>query len=120
MKSAELNPLDATTQYILGKWCFNIAAIDFVTRTAASLFFATPPTSSYEEALGYFMKSEELNPNNIRNRLMIGDTYTAMGQTDKAKEWYKKASETPTTGETEKALLEEAKTKMNQKSGWFY
>jgi len=119
LKAAELNPNDATTQFVLGKWCYSVANVDFVTRTAASLLFATPPTSTFNEALGYLLKSEELNPNNIRNRLLIGDTYMAMKDQTKAKEWYQKASETPIFGDVEKVYLEEAKTKLNQKSGWF-
>ena len=105
LKAAQLKPDDATTQYLLGRWCYTVANTDFVTRTAASLFFATPPSSTFEEALQYLLKANELNPNAIRTKISIGDTYAAIKDPTKAKEWYKKATETPVNGKAEKGIF---------------
>ena len=49
-----------------------MASLSWLEKKAAAALFATPPESSYEEALQYFMKSEELNPGTWKaNMLMI-------------------------------------------------
>jgi len=113
LKANELKPNDPTTIHMLGRWCFGVANISWMERTAASALFATPPTSSFEEALKYFLEAAELQPNFIRNAVFIGDCYTNLKQTDKAKEWYKKASEMDAPTEVAKVYLEEAKKKLN-------
>ena len=39
--------------------CFAAAGIPWYLRQVASVIFATPPSSTYEEALGHFQKAEE-------------------------------------------------------------
>lgn len=67
MKANELTPNDATTLHLLGRWCFSVANITWIERTAASALFSSPPSSSYEEALGYFLKAST-----VRSALCIG------------------------------------------------
>lgn len=57
MKAPQTDP---TVQHILGRWCFSVASVGFIERKLASVIFATPPESSFEEALPYFLKHEEL------------------------------------------------------------
>jgi hypothetical protein len=73
--SIELNPKDATSIYSLGYWCFLFADMPWYQRKIASAVFATPPTSTYEEALAYFKKAEETEPSFYSmNLLMLGKT----------------------------------------------
>ena len=46
--------------------CYNIASMPWYQRKVASAVFATPPISSFDEALIYFLKAEEVDPNFYR------------------------------------------------------
>jgi len=113
-RSLELKPGDATTLHLMGRWCHSIASIGWLERTAASALFATPPTSTYEEALQYFHQAQEADPQFIRNAIWIGDTHLVLKQKDKAKEWYEKAATLPFSGEIEKAFHDEANAKLTK------
>jgi len=119
LTAAKLNPKDSNTQHVLGKWCYTIADIDFITRTAASALFSTPPTSSFEEALSFFLKAEELG-GNIRNKVALGDTCMKLKKKEDAKEWYQKAIDATAVSEVDKIAQEDAKTKLaSAKSSWW-
>lgn len=76
MKAIELNPKDATSVYSLGYWCFLFADMPWYTQKVAAMIFATPPKSTYEEALSYFLDAENIDPDFYSmNLLMIGKTY---------------------------------------------
>jgi len=111
LKALEKRPDDASLNHILGRWCYSIANISWLERTAASALFATPPTSSFEEALGFLQKADALLPNFLRNAIAIGDTYVGLKQKDKAREWYQKAAEMPYKGEKETQMHNEAAEK---------
>ncbi|KAH9515619.1 Regulator of microtubule dynamics protein 1 [Bulinus truncatus] len=94
MKAIELNPKDATTLHCLGYWCFLFADMPWYQRKVAGLIFASPPTSSYEEALEYFSKAEEVDPGFYnQNRVLLGKTYMRMKDKDTAKKYLMKALE---------------------------
>jgi len=58
--------------------------------------FATPPTSSYEEALDNFLKAEEIDPNFYSvNLLMIGRTYLCLNDKEKARIYLTRARDYP-------------------------
>jgi len=107
LKALELKPDDGSVMHMLGKWCYAVANIGWLERTAASALFATPPSATFEEALEWFLKSQEAIPS-VRNAILIGDTYVALKQAPKAKEWYKKASELPYKGAAEEQFHNEA------------
>jgi len=111
LKALELKPTDPTICHLLGRWCYAVANIGWVDRKLAAALFATPPTSTFEEALGYLQKAEQLQPNFLRNAVWIGDTYTSLKQYDKAREAYKCAVEMPYTGDVETALHNDAVAK---------
>ena len=87
--------------------------------------FGTPPESSYDEALGYFLKAAELEPKFMRNLVLIGDCYYQLKQYDNAKTYYQKviercvvtkfkAADLPVVTEGDKAIQSEAKTKLSK------
>jgi len=109
LKACELNPNDATTYHSLGTWSFLFADMNWITRKVASAIFASPPTSTYEEALKNFLKAEEVDPGFYTyNQVMIGNTYIKMGNNEAAIPWLKKAKDSPIKREDDKKAVKEA------------
>ena len=42
--------------HLIGHWCFQVAAMTWVERKAASALFGEPPSATYEETLAHFEK----------------------------------------------------------------
>ena len=57
-KALEYNPKDGYAHYVLGRWCFQVASVGWIQRKAAAALFASPPESSYEQALEHFKMAE--------------------------------------------------------------
>ncbi|XP_041824498.1 regulator of microtubule dynamics protein 1 [Melanotaenia boesemani] len=108
-KAIELNPRDATSLHILGYWCFAFAELPWYQRKVAAVIFSSPPTSTFEEALEFFLKAEEVDPNFYsKNLLMLGKTYMAMKDTQKALLWLTKAKDYPAHTLEDKEVHKEA------------
>jgi len=89
IKAGELNPTDATTQHLIGLWCFSFANMGWMTRKVAATIFAKVPESSYEEALEYFERAEKLEPDFYsKNWLHLAKCYKALGRKEEF-EFYK-------------------------------
>ena len=114
LKANELQPKDATTLHLLGRWCFGVSNIGWMERKLASTLFGTPPESTYDEALKYFLEAHEVNPEMRRNLLYIGDTYVALKQKPQAAEFYQKLVDMETTSAFDKSLQDEAKQKLSK------
>ncbi|XP_036934452.1 regulator of microtubule dynamics protein 1 [Acanthopagrus latus] len=105
----KLNPMDATSIHILGYWCFAFAELPWYQCKVAAVIFASPPSSTYEEALEFFLKAEEVDPNFYsKNLLMLGKTYMAMKDKEKALLWLTKAKEYPAHTQEDKEVHKEA------------
>eukprot|EP00698_Gefionella_okellyi_P022499 TRINITY_DN746_c0_g1_i1.p1 TRINITY_DN746_c0_g1~~TRINITY_DN746_c0_g1_i1.p1 ORF type:complete len:183 (+),score=36.46 TRINITY_DN746_c0_g1_i1:225-773(+) len=113
-KAAELRPGDATTFHVLGRWCYGVTNISWIERKLAAALFATPPTSSYEEALSYFQKAHEIEPKLPRNLLLLGDCHVALKQSAEAKTFYQQLLALPIASEVDRLLHEEATTKLRK------
>ncbi|XP_047205293.1 regulator of microtubule dynamics protein 1 isoform X2 [Girardinichthys multiradiatus] len=114
-RSIELNPKDATSLHILGYWCFAFAELPWYQRKVAAVIFSKPPTSTFEEALEFFLKAEEVDPNFYsKNLLMLGKTYMAMKDKEKALLWLTKAKEFPSHTLEDKEVHKEALELLNQ------
>ena len=122
-KALEKLPDDASTHFLLGKWCLGVCNLGCasppspqppaagaasraaalpalsagpslavrdrllltrawghagVERKAASAFFATPPESSYEEALGYMLNAAKHRDDWIRAAQQVGECYAKL------------------------------------------
>ncbi|CAH1406786.1 unnamed protein product [Nezara viridula] len=125
LKAIELNPKDATTLYMLGLWCYQITDMPWYQRKIASTVFAAPPVSSYEEALEYFIKAEEIEPRFYsQNLLMLGKTYLKLKKEDKARYYLDLACHYPIATDDDHLankeaceLLKKFKTIRRQKEG---
>ncbi|XP_022609794.1 regulator of microtubule dynamics protein 1 [Seriola dumerili] len=108
-RAVELNPKDATSLHILGYWCFAFAELPWYQRKVAAVIFASPPVSTYEEALAFFLKAEEVDPDFYsKNLLMLGKTYMGMKDKQKALFWLTKAKEYPAHTLEDKEVHKEA------------
>uniref|UniRef100_A0AAV2KCR7 Uncharacterized protein n=1 Tax=Knipowitschia caucasica TaxID=637954 RepID=A0AAV2KCR7_KNICA len=57
-----LTDTDPLCFFLLGKWCYQVATLDWLERKAAAALYDSAPSSSLQEALLNFMKAEELSP----------------------------------------------------------
>ncbi|KAL3859144.1 hypothetical protein ACJMK2_009376 [Sinanodonta woodiana] len=109
VKAIKLNPKDATSLHSLGYWCFVFADMPWYQKKIASALFATPPTATYEEALDYFIKAEEVEPNFYStNLLMLGKTFMRLKNYKNAKIYIMKAYKYPVKTPDDKKAHEEA------------
>ncbi|CAH0592392.1 unnamed protein product [Chrysodeixis includens] len=94
--AVSLNPNDATILHMLGEWCYQITEMPWHHRKIAEVLFATPPYSSYEEALEYFLKAESVQPRFYSvNLLRLGDCYLKLQKEDQAKYYLQLAASYP-------------------------
>ncbi|XP_047401706.1 regulator of microtubule dynamics protein 1 isoform X1 [Sciurus carolinensis] len=108
-KAIELNPKDATSIHLMGIWCYTFAEMPWYQRRIAKMLFATPPTSTYEEALGYFHRAEQVDPNFYsKNLLLLGKTYLKLKNKKLAAFWLMKARDYPAHTEEDKQIQTEA------------
>ncbi|XP_021566516.1 regulator of microtubule dynamics protein 1 isoform X5 [Carlito syrichta] len=108
-KAIELNPKDATSIHLMGIWCYTFAEMPWYQRRIAKMLFATPPSSTYEEALGYFHRAEQVDPNFYsKNLLLLGKTYLRLHNKKLAAFWLMKAKDYPAHTEEDKQIQTEA------------
>ncbi|OXB69377.1 hypothetical protein ASZ78_004867 [Callipepla squamata] len=113
-RAIELNPKDATSIHLMGVWCYSFAELPWYQRKIAAVLFAAPPTSTYEEALRYFHKAEEADPNFYsKNLLFLGKTYLKLNNKKMALLWLSKAKEYPAHTEEDKQVQKEALELLN-------
>lgn len=108
-KAIELNPKDATSIHLMGIWCYTFAEMPWYQRRIAKMLFAAPPSSTYEEALGYFHRAEQVDPNFYsKNLLLLGKTYLKLHNKKLAAFWLTKAKDYPAHTEEDKQVQTEA------------
>ncbi|XP_026698857.1 regulator of microtubule dynamics protein 1 isoform X2 [Athene cunicularia] len=113
-RAIELNPKDATTIHLIGIWCYSFAEMPWYQRKIAATLFATPPTSTFQEALHYFHMAEEADPNFYsKNLLFLGKTYLKLNNKKMALLWLSKAKEYPAHTEEDKQVQKEALELLN-------
>ncbi|KAM9308411.1 regulator of microtubule dynamics protein 1 [Gastrophryne carolinensis] len=108
-RAIELNPKDATTIHLIGVWCYMFADLPWYQSKIAAALFAAPPSSTFEEALIYFEKAEEVDPNFYsKNLLFLGKTFLKLKNNELALHWLHKARDYPARTEEDKEVLKEA------------
>jgi len=98
LAAERLAPKDDTVKAALGKWCWTIAQIGFVERQVAKVLFAAPPTSSYEEALGFLGQAYALlqgdpkhwKPTEAQVCLVTAKCHEGLGTKKEAIKWFEK------------------------------
>ncbi|XP_034384145.1 regulator of microtubule dynamics protein 3 [Cyclopterus lumpus] len=95
--------------YLLGRWCHEVATLDWLEKKAAAALYRDPPTSTLHDALENFLKAEELGPGFSRTvRLNIAQCHKEMGNISEATNWTELALKTPTNSDDDKMSKLEA------------
>jgi len=95
-KALELDDSDPSVHYMMGKFCFAVAKLSYFERKAAKAVFGVePPNSTFEQALEYFQKSSERQPNGLNAYLALdmARCYVKMKKKDPALEYISKCVE---------------------------
>ncbi|XP_077349106.1 regulator of microtubule dynamics protein 1 isoform X1 [Lithobates pipiens] len=108
-RAIELNPKDATTIHLMGLWCYGFAELPWYQTKIAAALFASPPSSTFEEALVYFEKAEEVDPNFYsKNLLYLGKTFLQLKNKELAIHWLRKARDYLVRTEEDKEVHRDA------------
>ncbi|TGZ74360.1 hypothetical protein CRM22_000987 [Opisthorchis felineus] len=98
-KALDLEPDNDVALQAMGTWCFHVADLSELKRAFAKAFFTNPPRSTYDEALNYLTKSEQLAPvKQIQTQLLIAKCYERLKNKDKTKEYCQKVLAMTDTG----------------------
>eukprot|EP00047_Mylnosiga_fluctuans_P005535 m.241077 g.241077 ORF g.241077 m.241077 type:complete len:327 (-) comp13780_c0_seq1:31-1011(-) len=115
VRAIELDPKDATARHLLGLWCFTFADLPWYQAKAAAAFFATPPSSTYQEALAHFDGAESIEPGfYAKNKLMLGKTNLRLKNSAKAKQYLEECLAMPANNADDRAAHAEAKQLLAQ------
>ncbi|KAJ7338970.1 hypothetical protein JRQ81_012872 [Phrynocephalus forsythii] len=113
-KAIELNPKDATSLHLMGIWCYTFSEMPWYQSKIAAVLFSTPPSSSFQEALRYFQKAEDVEPNFYsKNLLFLGKTYLKLNNRKMALLWLTKAKDRVPHTEEDKQVQREVLELLN-------
>ena len=109
--ACSLSLTDATARHLLGLWCYEVAKLSWFEQKC---FFASPPKSSFEEALTHFERAEQMEPGFYpKNLLLLANTCAKLGRTTEAKAWLEKClAAKQVTPEDEETVAEARKLKL--------
>ena len=110
-RAAVLLPTDPSIQTALGQWCYKVASISWIERNVAKALFGEPPESSYEEALGYVVKSHELRASK-KAALYAGLCHAKLKAKGEAAEWLERCLALESVGESDVELDAQAKDEL--------
>eukprot|EP00667_Euglena_gracilis_P023446 EG_transcript_26477 len=113
-KAVKFDPKDAIAPHCLGEWSVSVARLSWLERQAATVLFATPPESSYEEAEAHYLRAAELDPLYQDNTFALGQLYEAMKRKQDAQKWYSVCAGLTALSEKEKRIQAEAAKRAKQ------
>ncbi|XP_025116036.1 regulator of microtubule dynamics protein 1-like isoform X1 [Pomacea canaliculata] len=91
--AVSLDPADAISLHSLGYWHFSFAHLPWYQKKLLAVLFRTPPSTTFEQALEYFYKAEEVAPEFFNmNLVMAGRAHWHLGQHQEALDLFKRAS----------------------------
>ncbi|XP_074471801.1 regulator of microtubule dynamics protein 3 [Sebastes fasciatus] len=96
-RAISLRDDDPMCFYLLGRWCYEVATLDWLEKKAAAALYQSPPTSTLHDALENFLKAEELSPAFSKMvRLYIAQCHKQLGNISEATNWTELALKMPT------------------------
>ncbi|KAM9703750.1 LOW QUALITY PROTEIN: regulator of microtubule dynamics protein 3 [Menidia menidia] len=82
--------------FLLGRWCYEVATLDWLEKKAVAALYRSPPTSTLQDALENFIKAEALCPGFSRlGRLYIAMCHKGLGNSSEASKWTELALKMP-------------------------
>ena len=109
-KSLKFKPNEPTSLHLLGQWCYQIAEISWFERRVVSTILATPPTSSFEEALDCFKRAEEVEPGFYSmNWLYLAKTLMKLNRKSEATHWLDKLCSYKAANEEDETAIQEGR-----------
>lgn len=72
--------------YVLGKWYYEINALNYFERTAVKLFFGALPPAHIDDAIHCFEKTKSINPGFVLNYLSLAKAYKKKDEEANAKQ----------------------------------
>ena len=76
-----LDPKQDIGYYLLGRWNFDVANMNFILKGLLKIVYGGLPQASNEEAIKNFKKAIELAPNRIIHHRELAKAYEAVGET---------------------------------------
>ncbi|XP_005109655.1 regulator of microtubule dynamics protein 1 isoform X2 [Aplysia californica] len=101
-------PNDSLVHHMMGRWCYSVYMLSWVERKVAAALFAEPPTATVDDALKYFSKADELNPNSsVDNALYLAKCYIAKRNYKSAAKWLQEGDMMTASCRDDRKSLEE-------------
>ncbi|KAF7238899.1 hypothetical protein EG68_10791 [Paragonimus skrjabini miyazakii] len=98
-KALQVDPKNYLANNCLGIWCYEVSDLPDIKRSLAKTFFTKPPTSTYEEALTYLNRCEELAPKKlVGNLLTLAKCHHRLKNKDQARVFCQAVMEFKATG----------------------
>ena len=108
--SLKFKPNEPTSLHLLGQWCYQIAEISWFERRVVSTILATPPASSFEEALDCFKRAEEEEPGFYSmNWLYLAKTLIKLNRKSEATHWLDKLCSYKAANEEDESAIQEGR-----------
>ncbi|XP_034755811.1 regulator of microtubule dynamics protein 3 [Etheostoma cragini] len=99
--------------YLLGRWCYEVATLDWLEKKAAAALYQSPPASTLHDALENFLKAEELSPGFSKTvRLYIAQCHRKLGNISEATNWTELALKMPTNSNYDETSKLEAQLRV--------
>jgi len=71
----QYDPNNYKAWYVLGKWYYEISALNYFERTAVKVFYGPLPPAGIDDAIHCFEKTKSINPGFILNYLTLAKAY---------------------------------------------
>ncbi|XP_063692356.1 regulator of microtubule dynamics protein 1-like [Bolinopsis microptera] len=85
--SLDIDPYNSTALHLIGRYCFEVSGIKWWEAKIAATLFGCVPQSTYDEALQYFLRADEINSEWMENSLFIAKCLIALKRNEEAKSW---------------------------------
>lgn len=109
-RALDYEPEHAGAWYVMGRWHYKVANLNFAERSAANLLFGgTPEGASTQKSIECFQKAVKHRPDYMLNPFELAETYRKLDQYDKAKKYYKKVTNMEPVTPDDPGMIKQAK-----------
>jgi tetratricopeptide (TPR) repeat protein len=113
-KALAINPNHAKANYLLGKWNFDMVAMQWAKRAALKTLFGGIPTATIEDAEKYMEKARTLEQYFVLDHLELAKAYKFDNKPEKAIEVLNKLVKLPNRTADDAALKAEGKQMLSE------